>query len=66
MDQVRAVQGDIVDLISHRHYGNTDMVPEILAANPGLAALGAVLPIGTLINLPPAKAAPVVAPITLW
>jgi phage tail protein X len=66
MDQIVAQQGDSVDLVAHRIYGTTDMVPEILAANPGLAAFGPILPLGTPILLPPAKVQTVAAPITLW
>lgn len=46
-------QNEVVDLICHRHYGRTKDVTEIvLAANPGLAAMGPVLPFATLVTLP--------------
>lgn len=66
MDQIYTLQGDTVDLIADRYFGSTDMVGEILNANPGLARLGPILPIGTPINLPPAKAATVAATVSLW
>lgn len=51
--QYRTIEGDTVDLICHHIYGQTaGVVEQVLAANPGLAALGPVLPVGTLVNLP--------------
>lgn len=51
--QVRAMQGDTVDMICQRHYGRTAAVTEaVLDANPGLAELGPILPPGTLVELP--------------
>lgn len=50
---VTAHQGDTVDALCHRHLGSTAAVTEqVLETNPGLAALGAVLPMGTQVNLP--------------
>lgn len=66
MDQIFTLQGDTVDLIADRYFSSTDMVGEILKANPGLARLGAILPLGTPINLPQAKASTIAAPVTLW
>lgn len=54
------VDGDMVDLIAHVHYGshlgNTERVYD---ANPGLSARGPVLPAGVVVKLPelPVKAA---------
>ncbi len=62
----RAHQGDTVDLMAYRHYGSTDMAEAILLANPGLAALGPVLPHGTLVVLPPALPPTPRPAITLW
>lgn len=66
--QVRAVQGDTVDLICWRHYGRTAGIAEqVLDANPGLADLGPVLPIGTLVTLPEQPATPVqINRLKLW
>lgn len=51
--KIIAMQGDTVDLICHRHYGRTAGVTEaVYTANPGLAELGAVLPLGTPVVLP--------------
>lgn len=51
--QVRAQQGDTVDLICWRYYGRTERVTEaVYAANPGLCELGPILPHGLLITLP--------------
>ena len=47
-----ALQGDTLDAICARYYGRTEGVVEtVLAANPGLAELGAVLPHGTAVEL---------------
>lgn len=48
----RSKEGDVVDALAKRIYGNESMVVAIYEANPGLADLGAVLPAGLLINLP--------------
>lgn len=51
--KVKSVQGDTVDLICWRHYGRTAGVMEqVLEANRGLADLGPILPMGTIITLP--------------
>ena len=45
--------GDMLDWICWRHYGRTDgTVEAVLEANPGLADLGPVLPLGTEVLLP--------------
>lgn len=50
---VHANQGDTLDAICWRHYGRTAGVVEaVLDANPGLAALGPILPHGTAVQLP--------------
>jgi phage tail protein X len=46
-------QGETVDLACWKFYGRTAKVTEAaLAANPGLAALGPILPLGTRILMP--------------
>ena len=46
-------EGDTVDLVCFRLYGHTVGTAEkVLAANPGLAALGPVLPKATEFTLP--------------
>lgn len=46
--------GDVLDAIVAGHYGDTvnGKVEAVLAANPGLSALGAVLNAGVRIKLP--------------
>lgn len=46
--------GDVVDYIAWKQYGRCDaaILNDVLAANPGLADLGAVLPAGVLVTLP--------------
>lgn len=46
--------GDVLDQIINAHYGDTagDKIEAVLSANPGLAALGAVLDAGVRIVLP--------------
>ncbi len=65
--KIYALQGDTLDLICNRYYGRTEGVFEtVLAANPGLAALGVVLPHGTTIELPEVSTAPVTGSVNLW
>lgn len=46
-------QGETVDIACWKHYGQTSVVTEaVLEANAGLADLGAILPMGTLILMP--------------
>ncbi len=46
-------QGETVDFACSRHYGRTAEVTEqVLAFNPGLAGLGPILPMGTIIMMP--------------
>ncbi|MDX6042899.1 tail protein X [Scandinavium lactucae] len=64
---VIAQQGDTLDALCHRHYGRTEGVVEaVLAANPGLAELGAILPHGTCISLPVVDTAAVTETLNLW
>ena len=59
--QAIAQQGDTLDMICARYYGRTEGVFEsVLAANPGLAELGAVLPHGTVVELPDVQSSPVI------
>lgn len=64
---VRAQQGDTLDRLAWRHLGATAGVVETtLAANPGLADLGPVLPLGTQVDLI-APASPVSSQtVSLW
>lgn len=51
---IMAAEGDALDRVCWRHYGATgnQVVEQVLAANPGLAALGPRLPAGTRVWLP--------------
>lgn len=65
--EVTALQGDSVDSLCYRHLGTSDAVEATLEANPGLAALGAILPMGTVVALPDAvQSAPTKTLIQLW
>lgn len=48
----RTVDGDVLDQVCLRHYGHVGNVEVVLDANPGLSAVGAVLPAGVEIELP--------------
>lgn len=64
-----ALDGETVDEICWRVLGRTRAVTEqVLALNPGLAALGTRLPTGTKVTLPDgAQAAPQVREtVSLW
>jgi len=62
----RAVAGDILDAVCWRHYGREDAVPDVLAANPGLADADPVLPAGVVIILPDLPTPPARTVIRLW
>lgn len=61
-------QHDTVDALCWRHYGRTAGVTEnVLAANPGLADFGPVLPQGMSVSLPDTQpTAPSRAVVQLW
>jgi len=67
-DTVTARQGDTLDALIWRERGlGPGDLGSVLAANPGLAALGATLPIGTAVVLPDTAPATVVRDIIqLW
>lgn len=51
--QLTAKAGDTLDLLLSRDAGlGPDHLTRILDANPGLADLGSILPLGTLITVP--------------
>lgn len=64
----RTRQGETVDLACWRHYGRTAEVTErVLDANPGLAAKGPILPLGTEIVMPAVAQRARARPLTkLW
>ena len=68
-ETINARQGDTLDLLLHRDCGlGIEALDSVLAANPGLATLGPVLPVGTPVLVPDAAvAAPVTRPfLQLW
>ncbi|MBK0062626.1 MULTISPECIES: tail protein X [unclassified Acinetobacter] len=53
MNTVRSIQNDTIDLICWRYYGRSlGVVEKVLEANPQLASLGVIIPVGTQVNLP--------------
>lgn len=65
--QYRTKEGDSVDLICWHIYGATiGIVEQVLDANPGLAALGPVLPVGTLVTLPEVSQPSAGNEVALW
>jgi len=69
MSRAVAQDGDTVDAICWRELGRTRGVTEqVLALNPGLAALGTRLPAGTVVQLPEpaASSPPILETVTLW
>jgi phage tail protein X len=67
-EKVVSLQGDTVDLLVWRVRGSVaGLVETVLGTNPGLAALGPVLPIGTVVVLPDAPSRPTPRPaVRLW
>jgi phage tail protein X len=67
-DTVTARQGETLDALLWRARGfGPSNLGTVLAANPGLAAVGAVLPTGTPVILPDVPPTPVVRDIIqLW
>lgn len=67
MVRANTLQGDTVDLLCLRHLGRTAGVTEaVYAINPGLAALGPVLPIGIPVDLPETVARAQTPLLQLW
>lgn len=65
--QYRAKDGDVLDKICLAHYGVTGVVPQVLEANPGLAARGPLLSAGVIVELPVLAAVTVDAnTVRLW
>ena len=62
----RTVDGDVLDAVCWRHYGREDAVPDVLAANPGLADAEPILSAGVVIELPELSAAAVRTVVRLW
>lgn len=60
--------GDTVDYITWQFYGYTDRqaVEQVLEANPGLADLGPILPLGVAVVMPTLTPPTVQKGIRLW
>lgn len=54
IQQYRVTEGDMLDHICFRYYGENAVgaLEQVLAANPGLASHGPKLPAGMVVNLP--------------
>ena len=66
MTTVRTNDGDDLDAICLAELGSEAHVPAVLAANPGLAALGPVYAAGVLITLPVLPAPVTAGQLRLW
>lgn len=52
MEEYICQEGDTVDLICFARFQAHGMESAILKANPGLAALGPILPLGLVVKIP--------------
>ena len=67
VSRYRTRQGDVLDAICHRWYGSETMTAAVLAANPGLAAVGPLLPANRTLVLPASTTSAAVKDMTrLW
>jgi len=67
MIKIIAHAGQTLDEICHLEYGRTYGVTEtVLEANPHLRTLGPALPVGTVVELPPAPPAPELQIAKFW
>ncbi|CNI06372.1 WPhiphage-related tail protein [Yersinia thracica] len=65
--RILAQQYDTLDAMCWRYYGRTEGVTEqVLAANPGLADIGPVLPHGFPVEMPEVSAATTTQTLQLW
>jgi phage tail protein X len=63
----RTKDGDVLDAVCDAHYQDVAYdLHAVLEANPGLAAIGPVLPSGRIIELPVFETNPVQSQIRLW
>jgi phage tail protein X len=60
--------GDVADAIAWNYYGTRDglVVENLLAANPGLADYGPILPAGVTVTLPDLTPTPTQNTVKLW
>ena len=65
-ERIMTHDGDVLDELVWQHYGRSEVIPAVLAANPHLAQWPPVLSAGLVIELPDLPL-PVEAPvIRLW
>lgn len=65
--RILAQQHDTLDAMCWRYYGRTEGVTEkVLAANPGLADIGPILPHGYPVEMPEVSAATTTQNLQLW
>lgn len=66
--EYRTSDGDTADYIAWKYYGTQDgqVVEQLLAANPGLADQGPVLPAGLVVQLPDLEAVGQTDGVKLW
>ncbi len=63
----RTIEGDMVDAIAHRHYGDRPGTSEaIWQANRGLARYPMVLPEGLILILPDLEDVPAIRTVKLY
>lgn len=58
--------GDMLDAVCWKHYGNESTVAAVLEANPGLADYGPIFPAGVVIMLPDLVTGQEKQAIRLW
>lgn len=64
--------GDTVDYVVWKHYQQQNartgprLVEQVIEANPGLAGVGPILPVGTRIKLPVIEVPDVKETVRLW
>lgn len=67
MAEYTSKEGDVVDMICRKTYGDeSGYVEKVLEANPGLAGHAPILPAGIVLFLPEILDAPVLPVISLW
>ena len=62
----RTIDGEMIDAIAARELGGEEFTVALYEANRGLAELGPVLPMGTLVTIPDLPKATEPALIRLW
>lgn len=66
MRELIAHDGETLDALLWRALRRTDIAPQVLAANPQLAQLPAILPAGTKVVIPELPDPPAQAFVRLW